>query len=118
MVVMKSDASETTLLFLNSVGKGKSQKVKVRNSFLVHPNESASNLQEYLNLERSEPSNPHWARITRSAVEDPPTGGSETTTPPFTVPGSTLPPKRILQHPAKRTPPQSTLPKQSTPQRR
>ena len=105
MVVMKSDASETTLLFLNSVGKGKSQKVKVRNSFLVHPNESASNLQEYLNLERSEPSNPHWARITRSAVEDPPTGSSETATPPFTVPGSTLPPKRILQHPAKRTPP-------------
>jgi hypothetical protein len=62
-------------------------------------------------LERSEPSNPHWVRITRSACEDPPTGHPRTPTPPLVVSGLVLPPTRILQHPAKPTPPPTDSPK-------
>ena len=80
MVVSKTDANETTLLFVNSVSKDKKNKVKVRNSYLIPPNRDADNLQEYNNLERSEPSNPNWVRISRDAPAH-------------------LPPARVLQRP-------------------
>ena len=80
MVVSKTDANESTLLFVNSVSKDKKNKVRVRNSYLIPPNRDADNLQEYNNLERSEPSNPNWVRISRDAP-------------------ARLPPARVLQRP-------------------